>query len=260
MQRKAPLRRPVFISHRGESAVAPENTLAAFRYAMEGDSDGMETDVHLTSDGVVVCAHDSNLKRVFGEDVVIEEHTLAELRRLTALPHAEQYPHETVPTLAEALLLLRPGKLFFIEVKGDDSRVADAMVEEVRKAGVASEQIVVIAFSAEVIRHVHKTYPEYRTLWLMSFARDAATGAFLHDTAYYLDILKDIGADGIDCHANLDFVDKAFCRALHDAGMEIAVWTVDDAAAGRQLMLADVDAITSNCALALRKALLPARA
>ena len=55
-----------WISHRGESIDAPENTAAAFRLAMDRDTDGMETDIHLTSDGVLVCCHDSDTKRTCG--------------------------------------------------------------------------------------------------------------------------------------------------------------------------------------------------
>ena len=74
-----------WISHRGESLDAPENTLAAFRLAMERGSDGVETDIHLTADGILVCCHDADTKHTCGESRIIEETPFAELETLDLL-------------------------------------------------------------------------------------------------------------------------------------------------------------------------------
>ena len=226
--------KPVLISHRGESSKAPENTLAAFCYAMEHDSDGFETDIHLTVDGIVVCCHDCNTKRVFGKDLRIEEHTLAELRRLKAIPHIADYPDETIPTLAEALQVLRPGKLIFIEVKDNDTRVIDAMVKEIRQAGIADTQVVVISFHAAAVKYCKENYPEFKTLWLTCFERDKETGEYPHDVNFYIALLQEIHADGIDCAGNFDFMDADFYRAFQEAGLKVMVWTIDDSHAARR--------------------------
>ena len=68
------------ISHRGESADAPENTMAAFRLAWERKVDAIELDVHLTRDGELVVIHDPDTKRTTGVEKKIKEHTAAELR------------------------------------------------------------------------------------------------------------------------------------------------------------------------------------
>ena len=65
--------RSLFLSHRGESDDAPENTIAAFKLAVDGKSDGIELDIHLTKDGHVVVVHDDDLKRVANSDIVIAE-------------------------------------------------------------------------------------------------------------------------------------------------------------------------------------------
>ncbi len=243
--------RPLFISHRGESSKAPENTLAAFRYAMDGGADGMETDIHFTKDGIVVCSHDCSTKRVFGTEMLVEEHTLAELRQLKAVLHADKYPDETVPTLAEALKVLKPGKLFYIEVKHDDPRLVDAMVKEIRAAGVPASQIVVISFRNEAIKYCKATYPEYKALWLTCFEKDAATGKYLYDAEHYVRIMKELGVDGVDCIRDLGFMDEKFYRAMREANLEISVWTVDDMEAARRLVQDGVEGITSNRALEL---------
>ena len=64
---------PIFLSHRGESDDAPENTMQAYQLAMDRESDGIELDIHLSADGRVVCVHDADLKRVAGVPAVIAE-------------------------------------------------------------------------------------------------------------------------------------------------------------------------------------------
>ena len=74
---------PLIIAHRGASAHAPENTLAAFRRAVEAGADGIELDVRLARDGVAVVFHDSSLKRTAGRDDKLAHYTSSELRKST---------------------------------------------------------------------------------------------------------------------------------------------------------------------------------
>ncbi len=252
--------RPLFISHRGESSVAPENTMAAFRYAIEHGSDGFETDIHLTSDGTVVCSHDCNLKRVFGVNLKIEEHTYAELKGLVALPHADALPNEKaptlstalgVPTLSDALSALTPGTKIFIEVKDNQHALVDAMARDIRDANLKPCQIVVISFHSAAIKYSKEKYPEYKTLWLCGFGKDKKTGKYHHDVDYYVNVLKDIHADGIDCAGDLDFMTGDFYRAMKAAGMEVFVWTIDDTETARRFVQDGVDGVTTNRAVGL---------
>src|SRR5262245_45356940 len=73
-----------FVAHRGESADAPENTMAAFRLAWERNVDAIELDVHLTRDGKLIVSHDADTKRTTGTNKVIVQSTLDELRPLDA--------------------------------------------------------------------------------------------------------------------------------------------------------------------------------
>ena len=242
---------PLFISHRGESSVAPENTAAAFKYAMEHGSDGFETDIHLTSDGVVVCNHDCNTIHVFGKDLRIEEHTYAELQGLAAKPHADRFPKEGVPTLAEALEILKPRKKIFIEVKDNNPKVVDAMHEVVCNSRVGNSQVVVISFHADAIKYCKEMYPQYKTLWLCGFARNQETGEFIHGVDHYIRVLKDIHADGIDCAGDFDFMTPDFYNAMHEAGLEVIVWTIDNTDDARRFVEDGVDGVTTNRAVEL---------
>lgn len=117
--------RGAIIAHRGMfdvGAGVPENTMAAFRLAVENGY-GIETDIHLTRDGEVVICHDGNMKRTYGIDMVIEEHTLAELRKCRAIGNGEQ-----IPLLSELLTLVDGRVPLVIELKGEkkDTPLADA--------------------------------------------------------------------------------------------------------------------------------------
>src|SRR5678815_2223735 len=122
---------PLIIGHRGASAVAPENTLAAFRKAIEVGADGIEFDVRLTRDGVPVVIHDDNLKRTGGRPDLIRATSLADLQRadvgswFTRAPN-ETYAGERIPTLEPVFQLFEPtNSLLYLEMKSDASQRSD---------------------------------------------------------------------------------------------------------------------------------------
>ncbi|KAH8722746.1 Tubulin/FtsZ, GTPase domain-containing protein [Phaeosphaeriaceae sp. PMI808] len=99
-------RRPQAIAHRGYKAKFPENTMGAFRGAVDVGADAIETDIHLTKDGVVVLTHDTDLKRCFGRGEKIIDCDYEFLSKLRTLKE----PHEAMPRLADLLeYLAQPG-------------------------------------------------------------------------------------------------------------------------------------------------------
>ena len=96
-------------AHRGASAYAPENTLEAFRLAMEQGADGIELDVQLTKDGELVVIHDETIDRVSNGKGAVRDYTLEELKSFSVSNHFEQYPDVKIPTLREVLELVKPG-------------------------------------------------------------------------------------------------------------------------------------------------------
>jgi glycerophosphoryl diester phosphodiesterase len=122
---------PMVLAHRGASAHAPENTLAAFRLASEHGADGIELDAKLSRDGEVVVFHDLTLERTTGMQGRVKKLTFAELRKLEAGSHkAEKYRGELIPTLDEVFETV--GKQLYVNVEltnYDD--MGDALVEKV---------------------------------------------------------------------------------------------------------------------------------
>ena len=98
-------------AHRGASGYAPENTLEAFALAQQQGADGIELDVQLSKDGVPVVFHDESLKRVSGHAGMIKDFTLEELKRIPVSNGFAQYPEARIPTLEEALNLVKPGSM-----------------------------------------------------------------------------------------------------------------------------------------------------
>src|SRR4029079_6730392 len=105
------------IAHRGASAIAPENTLAAFRIAADEKTDFVELDVQESLDGEVLVVHDSDLMRVGGAPWRIWEATAQELRGVAIPWKTPGNPPEHVPTLAEALALCKGRCKVVVELK-----------------------------------------------------------------------------------------------------------------------------------------------
>jgi len=245
---------PDIVAHRGASHDAPENTLAAFQLAWQEGADAIEGDFYLSKDGRVVCIHDSTTKRTAGKNLKVAAATLAELQALDvgSWKHAK-YAGERIPTLADVLATVPPGKRIFIEIK-----CGPEVLPAVKKALLASklkpEQTVIICFKAEVIAAAKKLLPDRKAMWLTSFRKSKATGTWSPDAKSVLATLAKTGADGVDCNAH-KCVGNEFVQSLRKAGKEFHVWTVDDPAVARRFVNLGVDTITTNRPAFLRKEL-----
>lgn len=238
-----------WISHRGESHDAPENTLAAFRLARERRTDGIECDVHLTCDGQVVVAHDADTNRMGDRCIELEKSDWATVRSIDVSgSFADCCPGERIPLLREVLAELAPEQKCYVELKGSNPALVDAVAKTLHEVAADLRRIVPIAFDRNLIRLAKAALPECRVLWLtdlrnsdhLRFGPGELTG-----------ILADLGVDGVNgwMHPGLD---AALVDAVHRAGRTFAVWTVDNPFRARQLMHFGVDAITSNRAAHLR--------
>jgi len=101
---------PLIVAHRGSSIDAPENTLPAFLLAWEQGSDAIEGDFHITADGVIVCVHDKDTRRVAGVDLVVKDVTYQQLKDLDAGSwKAPEWEGTYMPTLSEVLATVPRG-------------------------------------------------------------------------------------------------------------------------------------------------------
>lgn len=223
--------RPRVWAHRGASAHAPENTLAAFELAKQAGADGIELDVRLDRDGEVVVFHDRELQRLCGRPGLLEAISSTERKTL-------RVRGEPVPTLAEVFDVLGGLELnveLKVERAGRAASLVEATARVIRQSGRA-DQVLVSSFDPVALVQFHRHLPDIALAYL--FHRDQA-----------LPIRK--GWIGTVIGASVVHPDHSLCteqtvKAWHTAGLPVNTWTVDDPAELRRLAALGVDGVFAN--------------
>ncbi|HSS21169.1 MAG TPA: glycerophosphodiester phosphodiesterase family protein [Pyrinomonadaceae bacterium] len=224
---------PLILGHRGASAVAPENTLAAFSRAIAAGADGIEFDVQLSHDGVPVVIHDASLKRTGLQDRLVSDLTAQELqtidvgtwfRKTNSIP---AFAGERLPLLTDVFDLFRlTGGLLYVEMKCetcDAAALAGAVVRLTRSSGMA-DRVVVLSFDHSAIAEVKRLDSTLRTAAL--FEPKLSQPMTLVRSIKVVDKAVRVGADEIALHYSLAgnrVIDQA-----RERGLEVVLWTVDD--------------------------------
>lgn len=233
------------IAHRGESSLAPENTLAAVELAWKRGADAVEIDVQLTADGHLVACHDDDTKRTTDQNLVIDKSTLAELRELDAGGwKGADWAGQKIPLLTEILDTVPENKRLFIEVKVGPEAVP-ALKEAVEKSRKQSEQVVMISFRPSVIAEVKCLMPRHRAFLIISFQQDKQTGNWSPTVEEMIAEARAVKADGVDLSVQPP-LDGRFVEKLQQAGLEVYVWTVDSPEIALRLIDHGVVGITTN--------------
>lgn len=226
-----------FLSHRGESDDAPENTIPAFRLAMDRDSDGIELDIRLTADGEIVCVHDETIGRVAGTDLAVASSTLAELRR-----------YWPVPRLAEALDCLKPGKHMQIELKGAPELIPP-LKDVLSRWNGDRTSLALSSFEEETIRLAADSFPDLHRILLTELTR--CFGQF-PEARQVIELLYSLRCTGVSFKATEE-ADSLFVDALRGEGARVVCWGVDSDRLGLAMAHIGVEAMTCNHAVALRE-------
>ena len=146
-------RRFLNVAHRGASAYEPENTLRAFRRAIELGADMSELDLHLSKDGELVVIHDYMVDSTTNGHGAVKEMTIEEIKELDA------GQGERVPILQEVIDLVRGRNGLYIELKAEGT--PPATVEVLRANGfTAHSQVIVGSFQPEFVRETKQLAPE----------------------------------------------------------------------------------------------------
>jgi glycerophosphoryl diester phosphodiesterase len=226
-------------AHRGSSAVAPENTMAAVKLAIEEGADWVEIDVQETADGEVVVFHDSDFMKVANKDLKIWDATMADLKDIDVGSwRSEDYKDQRVPTLGEVLDTCKGRVGVNIELKyyGDHAvQLEQRVVEVVEAHGMASD-VVIMSLKVDAVEKMKETRPDWKVGLLMSVSAGD---------------LENVNADFLAVNAS--FADREFIRSAHNAEKrkDVYVWTVNDAATMSIMISRGVDSlITDKPALA----------
>lgn len=230
--------RVLVIAHRGDSKVAPENTLPAFKSAVSAGSDLVELDYVHTKDGIPLVIHDHTLDRTTnaqklwgGEKILVSSKTLLELEPLDAGEwFGKEFRDTRLPTLDQSLDTIQVGSVTLIERKGGDAKTC---VELLRKKKLL-DQVVVQAFDWDFLAGVHALAPNV-ALGALGFDEltDAKIAAVAKTGAKVVGWQQD--------HLTADGIEK-----LHKAGYRVWAWTVDNLGRADELADAGVDGIITN--------------
>jgi len=253
---------PLTFAHRGGAGLWPENTLEAFRGAIELGCSHVETDVRMTRDGELVVFHDEALERTTNGTGRVSAHTLAQLRRLDAgyrfSPDGASFPRRgqgvVIPTLAE-LVALSPSVRFNVEIKERGPfELPRALLGFIEQHGIAG-RIVVAAERYELMSEFRRlsqgriatsaSRRECLQFWLAS--RLHLTG-FLRLPYQALQIPVRAG--------NLTVVTPTLLDAAHREGLAVHVWTIDERAEMLRLLALGVDGLMSDRPDRLRQVVL----
>lgn len=225
---------PLVIAHRGASAYAPENTLAAFALAHRQGAQMIELDVQPTADGALAIFHDDTTERWDGRPRPVEQCTLAELQAL-------DIGGERVPTLEETLAFAREtGIALNVELKqaGTGARCA----ELIRRFG-AVEQVVVSSFVPAALHELRAAAPEIRRGYLMGI--DSYRPDVRLRELWPFFALRSVAAAAWHPYCDLPMLAQVL-PLVRRAGYEVNVWTVDDPALMRRLADLGATGIITN--------------
>jgi glycerophosphoryl diester phosphodiesterase len=160
--------KPYLMAHRGNRVVCPENTLAAFRQALDDGADILETDLHLTADGAFVCIHDGTVDRTTDGRGPVAGMSLGEIKALSAAYGRPAFEAERIPTLAELASLVSQDVALALELKTDrflEPAIARRLVAELTDLGVR-RQTVVLSFSLARLQAIQSVAPDVPSGWI----------------------------------------------------------------------------------------------
>jgi glycerophosphoryl diester phosphodiesterase len=246
-----PRSQPLVIAHRGSSAYAPENTLAAFQLAAEQQADAIELDVDLTRDGHVVVMHDAAIDRTTDGSGYVADLTLAEIRQADAGAWKDAaFKGERVPLLEEALEAVGQQLLINVEIK-DRSLLGNGL--EAQVAALIGkhnliDRVLISSFNPFSLRRVKRSDARLAC----GLLQGPDQPIFLRE-AWLTPLIPSLNAR----HPHHSQIDRPVVDKLHAQGLVVIVWTVNQAGLAHTLTQAGVDGLIGDDPVMLRETLEP---
>ena len=244
------LDRPLVIAHRGYSSGAPENTLPAFRWAMEAEADLVELDYYHSQDQVLTVVHDGTLDRT--TDAVrrwgtgtnrVSQTPFAKMRELDAASwKGSNQPPATIPSLVEALDLIQSRSVTLIERKAGPAEACVRLIRDRREVN----QVVVQSFDWQYLEDYHRLEPSQILGALgpwKSYRGTPLTEADQVLSVRWIEEARRIGARVVVWNQK---VEASAVRAAHQRGLKVWVYTIDDPADMNRLLDLGIDGLITN--------------
>ncbi|MCR4673955.1 MAG: glycerophosphodiester phosphodiesterase [Lachnospiraceae bacterium] len=224
------------LAHRGASGYAPENTMEAFKKAIELGADGFELDIQMTKDGEIVVIHDEKIDRTSDGKGWVKDYTLEELRRFNFNNHMAEYPHADIPTMREVFELVKPTNLVInIEIKtGIVFYPIEEKILALTKEMGMEDRVFYSSFNHYTATKIHELNPNTKVGFLYadgpidmpSYGEKHGVNA-LHPALY-----------------NLQY--PGFVEECKKKGLKLHVWTVNEEEYVKMCVAAQVDSVITN--------------
>lgn len=232
------MKRSLNIAHRGFSGKYPENTMVAFRKAVEAGCDGIETDLHMTKDGIMVICHDETIDRTTNGSGFIRDYTYKELCKFDAgIKFNREFEGEKIPSIDEFLDYVKDKNLLVnLELKNDiipykelEKKVIDKVHEfKLEKSAILS------------------SFNHYSMIRAKQYDNNIKTGLLYEATLYNAhEYIKTVGADAL--HPFFPSVmDDKIVNDIKKNGIMINAYTVNEEEHMKRLIELEIDGIITN--------------
>lgn len=246
------------IAHRGANLVAPQNTIEAFKKAIEIGCDGFETDIHLTKDGIPVVCHNFTIDETSDGNGAIKDMTLEELRQYDFGKYkGSEFEGTKIPTLDEFLEISKEMgdkmKVLDIELKSEvfgkaGTELARKTIDAVKNHGLF-DKLLISSFDPAILVVCKKVDKDCKTGILYSPDKFIS----LKIGARPVSFAKEIGADAL--HPFHMYVTRLYVERAHRAGLQVNPWTVNKEINIKALAKMGVDGIITDDAELVNKVL-----
>lgn len=214
----------MIFAHRGASIKAPENTLKAFNLAFKEGANGIEFDIRLSADNVIVVIHDGTINRTSNSTGKVNSLTLEELQKF------DFGEGEKIPTLKE--VLEKFGNKYWLNIEIKEEGFEPILVDLLEELKV-KEKIVISSFLIPVLLKIKELAPEIPTGYLYEYNLNELDG-----------LLEEVTVNGI--HPVKENVTKELIQDAHQKNLAVRAWTVDDPEIAKKLAENGIDGIITN--------------
>ncbi|WP_411681126.1 glycerophosphodiester phosphodiesterase [Clostridium thailandense] len=242
------MKRSLNIAHRGFSGRYPENTMLAFRKAVEAGCDGIETDLHMTKDGVIVICHDETIERTTNGRGFIYDYSYEELCKFDAgIKFDEEFRGEKIPSIDEFLEYVKDKNLLInLELKNDVihyEKLEKKVIEKIYEFKLKKNVII-------------SSFNHYSMVRVKEYDDKVKTGLLCLATLYNVhDYVKTVGADAVHPFF-LSMMDKKVVECIKKNEIRINAYTVNEEKDMKKLIDLGIDGIITNYPDKLKKILI----
>lgn len=237
------------LGHRGANRRAPQNTVPAFRAAVEHGADGVEFDVQMSADGVLVICHNFTVDATSNGTGRIDELTFEELRALDfGSWFSAEFAGTKIPTLEEVLDCVKDMEILNVEIKPARKQMEEVVrktVDTVRAYGL-TEKTIFSSFDFHEIRLLKQIDPDLTCGLLYDPVPEELFDKRLL-RGQYLTVAEEYGADALHPHYLLTNFPRSYVRKCHEAGLMVNVWGISKESELEKYRDRGLDIIITDC-------------